>query len=62
MKGRLGYFSLRLGIVKLEWEDHLAQVLMTKLAEAVQKAIPVLEKHGCYVKEMKSELYYSSTR
>ena len=45
-----------------EWEDHLCQVLLMKPAEVVQEAIPVLEKHGCRVKkELKSELYYSST-
>ena len=45
-----------------EWEDHLAQVLLTKPAEVVQEACQVLEKHGCRVKkELKSELYYSST-
>ena len=43
------------------WEDHLAQVLSTKPAEVVQEACQVLEKHGCSVKELKSELYYSST-
>ena len=32
-----------------------------KPAELVQEAIPVLEEHGCDVKEeLKSELYYSS--
>ena len=44
-----------------EWEDHLAQVLLTKPAEVVQEACQVLEKHGWSVKELKSELYYSST-
>ena len=45
-----------------EWEDHLAEVLSTKPAEVVQEAVEVLEKHGCPVKkELKSELYYSST-
>ena len=45
-----------------EWEDHLAQVLLTKPAEVVQEACQVLEKHGCHAnKELKSELYYSST-
>ena len=45
-----------------EWEDHLNQVLLTKPAEVVQEACQVLEKHGCHVKkELKSELYYSST-
>ena len=45
-----------------EWEDHLTQVLLTKPAEVVQGACQVLEKHGCSVKkELKSELYYSST-
>ena len=33
-----------------------------KPAEVMQEAIQVLEKHGCDVKkELKSELYYSST-
>ena len=46
----------------LEWEDHLAKVLLTKPAEVVQEACQVLEKRGCPVKkELKSELYYSST-
>ena len=45
-----------------EWEVHLTQVLLTKPAEVMQKACPVLEKHGCPVKEeLKSELYYSCT-
>ena len=44
------------------WEDHLCQVLLTKPAEVMHEAIPVLEKHGCDVNEkLKSELYYSST-
>ena len=44
------------------WEDHLAQVLLTKPAEVMQEACQVLEKHGCRVKEeLKGELYYSST-
>ena len=41
--------------------DHLNEVLLTKPAEVVQEACPVLEKHGCPVKKLKSELYYSST-
>ena len=42
--------------------DHLTQILLTKPAEVVQEACQVLEKHGCPVdKELKSELYYSST-
>ena len=42
--------------------DHLNQVLLTKPAEVVQEACQVLEKHGYPVeKELKSELYYSST-
>ena len=42
--------------------DPLTQVLSTKPAEVVQEACQVLEKHGCPVKkELKSELYYSST-
>ena len=44
-----------------EWVDHLNQVLLTKPAEVVQEACQVLEKHGCSVKKLKSELYYSST-
>ena len=43
------------------WEDHVTQVLLTKPAEVVQEAFQVLEKHGCPVKKLKSELYYSST-
>ena len=44
------------------WEGHLCQVLLMKPAEVVQGAIQVLEKHGYHVKkELKSELYYSST-
>ena len=44
------------------WKDHLNQVLSIKPAEVVQEACQVLEKHGCPVrKELKSELYYSST-
>ena len=46
---------------KLEREDHLNQVLLTKPAEVVQEACQVLEEHGWPVKkELKSELYYSS--
>ena len=46
----------------LRWEVRLDQVLLTKPAEVVQEASQVLEKHGCSVKkELKSELYYSST-
>ena len=45
-----------------EWEDHLNQILSTKPADMVQEACQVLEKHGYHVKkELKSELYYSST-
>ena len=40
------------------WEDHLNQVLLTKPAEVVQEVCQVLEKHGCSVKKLKSELYY----
>ena len=43
------------------WEDHLHHVLLTKPAVVVQEACQVLEKHGWSVKELKSELYYSST-
>ena len=43
------------------WEDHLTQVLLTKPAEVVQEACQVLETHGCPVKELRSELCYSST-
>ena len=46
---------------KLEWEDHLAQVLLTKPAKVVQETTEVLEEHGYHVKELKSELYYRST-
>ena len=45
-----------------EWENHLTQALLTKPAEVVQEACQVLEKHGYPVrKELKSELYCSST-
>ena len=43
-----------------EWDGHLALVLSIKPAEVVQEACQVLEKHGCSVKKLKSELYYSS--
>ena len=44
------------------WVDHLNQVLSTKSAEVVREACKVLVKQGCPVKkELKSELYYSST-
>ena len=42
-------------------EQDLNQVLSTKPADVVQEACQVLEKHGCPVKKLKSELYYSST-
>ena len=42
-------------------ENHLNQVLLIKPAEVVQEACPVLEKHGCPVKKLKSEFYYNST-
>ena len=45
---------------KREWENHLALVLSLKPAKVVQEACQVLEKHGYPVKELKSELYYSS--
>ena len=44
-----------------EWESHLALVLVIKPAEVVQEACHVLEEHGCPVKKLKSELFYSST-
>ena len=44
-----------------EWEDHLNPVLSTKPAEVVQEACQVMKKYGWPVKELKSELYYSST-
>ena len=45
-----------------KWDKHLDQVLLTKPAEVVQEACQVLEKHGFPVKkELKSELYSSST-
>ena len=44
-----------------KWEEHLNQALLTKPAEVVQEACQVLETHGCSVKKLKSELYYSST-
>ena len=43
------------------WEDYLNHVLLKKPTEVVQEACQVLEKHGCHVKVLKSELYYSST-
>ena len=44
------------------WKDYLTQVLSIKPAEVVQEACQVLQKHGWPVKkELKSELYYSST-
>ena len=45
----------------VQWEDYLPKVLSTKPAEVAQEACQVLEKHGCSVKKLKSELYYSST-
>ena len=44
-----------------EWEDYLTQILLTQPAEVLQEASQVLEEHGCSVKKLKSELYYSST-
>ena len=41
-------------------EDHLYQALSTKPVEVVQEACQVLLEHGCSVKKLKSELYYSS--
>ena len=47
---------------KWKWEDHLNHVLLAKPAEVVEEACKVLEKHGSSAKkELKSELYYSST-
>ena len=46
---------------KGKWEDYLPKVLLTKPAEVVQEACQVLEKHGCSVKKLESELYYSGT-
>ena len=44
------------------WEDHLNEVLSVKPPEVFPEACHVLEKHGYSVKkELKSELYYSST-
>ena len=43
------------------WEGHLNQVLLTKPAEVVEEACQVLKRHGWQEKELKSELYYSST-
>ena len=45
----------------MQWEDYLPKVLSTKPAEVVQEACEVLEKHGCPMEKLKSELYYSST-
>ena len=36
-------------------------ILLTKPAEVALEACQVLGKHGCSVKKLKSELYYSST-
>ena len=58
---RLDPFTVRFGVAEQEWEDYLVEVLLTKPAEIVQEAIQVLEEHGCNVKELKSELYCSST-
>ena len=44
-----------------EWKDHFCQVLLTKPAEVVQEAVQMLKEQGCHVKELKCELYYSST-
>ena len=46
---------------KENWEDHLALDMSTKPVEVVQEACQVLEKQGCRVEDLKSELYYSST-
>ena len=44
------------------WEHHLNKIMSTKPAEVMQEGCQVLEKHGWSVKkELKSELYYSST-
>ena len=49
-------FSEVAGKGRWEWEDHLAQVLLTKPTEVMQIACQVLEKHGCSVKrKLKSE-------
>ena len=42
----------------MQWEDHLPKVLSTKPAEVLQEACQVLEKHGCPVKKLESELPY----
>lgn len=39
---------------KGSWEDHLAQVLVTKPAEVMQGANQLLEEHGYHVEELKS--------
>ena len=44
-----------------EWEEHLCHVLLTKPAVVVQEAYPMLEEHGCCLKELKSEFYCSNT-
>ena len=50
------------GKERQEWQDYLAQILLTKPAQVVQEALQVLEEHGCPVKkELKSGSYYSST-
>ena len=46
---------------KGRWWDHLNQVLSTKPVEVVQEACQMMTKNGWSVKELKSELYYSST-
>ena len=47
---------------KRELEDHLTHVLLTKPAEVVQEACQALEKHGWPMKQLKSELHYSTTQ
>ena len=44
-----------------EWEDPFTQAMSTKPMEVVQEACQVLEKYGCPVEKLKSELYCSST-
>ena len=46
---------------RAEWENNLCQVLLAKPAGVVQEAVQMLQKHGCHVKKLKSELYYSGT-
>ena len=47
-------------VTSWKWEYHLTQLLLTKSAAVVLEAIHVLKIRGYSVKELQSELYYSS--